>query len=274
MRIGVFDSGVGGITVLAELRKRFPKAEYIYLGDTANLPYGTKSATQIERLSRECARHLRSMGIDALVVACNTASAHALDAVREEMAGIPVIGVVKPGVEAVLESLPGAGEDLDALTAPILILATGATVRSQAYGKTIRKLLQANVPGRLPLPIIEQACPLLVPMIEEGWIDHPILGQTIQEYVGMHVKTYDTGVALLGCTHYPWIQAAIEKALPGWKVINSAQAVADALEREGLAKSGTASAAAAAPPAKVHWIFTDPLAVPAFARKWMEAISG
>lgn len=271
MRIGVFDSGVGGITVLGELRKRFPEAEYIYLGDTANMPYGTKSAAQIERLSRECARHLKSLEVDALVIACGTASAHALDAVREEMGDTPVIGVVKPGVEAVLASLPTAGGDLDALTSPILILATSATVRSEAYGRTIRNLLQSDLPGRLPLPIIEQACPLLVPMIEEGWIDHPILEQTLQEYVGMHVKTYEAGVALLGCTHYPWIQKVIEKALPGWKVINSAQAVADSLEREGLAKSSSKKPTATS--AKVHWIFTDPLAIPAFARKWMEAIS-
>jgi glutamate racemase len=271
MRIGVFDSGVGGITVLAELRTRFPDAEYIYFGDTANLPYGTKSAAQIERLSRDGARHLKTMNIDALVVACNTASAHALEAIREEMGDILVLGVVKPGVEAVLQALPTAGMDFDAMTAPILVLATTATVRSEAYGRTIRNLLQADVPGRLPLPIIEQACPLLVPMIEEGWIDHPILEQTIREYVGMHLRTYDPGVALLGCTHYPWIQAAIERALPGWKVINSAESIANALEREGVKRPKAGSAAQAT--SKVQWIFTDPLAVPVFARKWMEALS-
>jgi glutamate racemase len=272
VKIGVFDSGVGGITVLVELRKRFPDAEYIYLGDTANLPYGTKSAAQIERLSRDCAKHLKGMDIDALVVACNTASAHALDAVREEMGSSPVLGVVRPGVEAVLGELQSGGLELDAITTPILILATNATVRSEAYGRTIRNLLQADLPGRLPLPIIEQACPLLVPMIEEGWIDHPILEQTIQEYVGMHVKTYEPGIVLLGCTHYPWIQEAIEKALPKWKLINSAQAVADALEREGLFKT-KASRGGKHVASKVQWIFTDPLAVPAFARKWMESTS-
>jgi glutamate racemase len=271
MRIGVFDSGVGGITVLAELRGRFPDAEYVYLGDTANLPYGTKSAAQIERLSRDCARHLKGLGVEALVVACNTASAHALDAIREEMSGIPVLGVVKPGVEAVLKALPEAGDDLDAITAPILVLATTATVRSQAYGRTIRNLLHADLSGRLPLPIIEQACPLLVPMIEEGWIDHPILEQTLREYVGMHVRTYGAGVALLGCTHYPWIQAAVERALPGWKVVNSAESVADSLEREGIVHAPLKCAPS--PPSKIQWIFTDPLAVPAFARKWMEALS-
>lgn len=273
MKIGVFDSGVGGITVLAALRSRFPDAEYVYLGDTANLPYGTKSAAQIERLSRDCARHLKVMNIDALVVACNTASAHSLEAIREEMGGVPVLGVVKPGVEAVLKAMQqSSGSDFNGLTAPILVLATTATVRSEAYGRTIRNLLQADGPGYLPLPIIEQACPLLVPMIEEGWIDHPILEQTLQEYVRMHVRTYEPGVALLGCTHYPWIQAAFEKALPGWRVINSAEAIADALEREGI-KRPEASAPAAAIGSKVQLVFTDPLAVPAFARKWMEAIS-
>ena len=107
-------------------------------------------------------------------------------------------------------------------------------------------------------------------MIEEGWVEHPILEQTIQEYVGMHVKTYEPGVVLLGCTHYPWIQRAIERALPGWKVINSAQAVAEALGARGARQIEPQKQASSA---KVHWIFTDPLAVPAFARKWMEQIS-
>ena len=132
----------------------------------------------------------------------------------------------------------------------------------------MRTLLQPDIPGSLPLPIIEQACPLLVPMIEEGWIDHPILDQTIAEYVGMHCKTYPPGVALLGCTHYPWIQGAIERALPGWRVINSAQAVADALEAAGIASNGGLGRAGS-----VQWVFTDPLAVPAFARKYMEQVS-
>jgi glutamate racemase len=271
MRVGVFDSGVGGLTVLSELRKRFPDAEYVYLGDTAHLPYGSKSASQIEMLSRECAQKLKAKNIDALVVACNTASSLALPAIREVMGQIPVFGMVESGVQAVLYALPPdieADPDHDSMTVTILVLATSATVRSGAYGETLRQALFSDVEGRLPLPIIEQACPLLVPMIEEGWLDHPILHQTIQEYVGIHGRSASGGIVLLGCTHYPWIQAAIEKALPGWKVINSAQAIADLLERQGIL--GAKAPRKSANPSRVEWIFTDRYSIPAFARKWME----
>lgn len=268
MRIGVFDSGVGGLTVLAELRHRFPEADYIYLGDTANVPYGTKSSAQIERLSRDCAARMREFGIDSLVVACNTASSLALPAIREELGAVPVIGMVQPGAESVIAALTSLGAPASA----ILVLATSATVRSQAYGRALRELLVAGAPapGASPLPILEQACPLLVPMIEEGWVDHPVLHLALREYLGGHFAAHGPGVALLGCTHYPWIQPAIEKALPGWTVINSAQAVADALERSGLA--GPSAPRRSATPSRVEWVFTDPLAVPAFARSWMEGV--
>ncbi len=249
MKIGVFDSGVGGITVLAELVRRFPAADFVYLGDTANVPYGPKSSTQIERLSRDCAQQLKRKQVDAVVVACNTASSLALPAIREEMGKTPVFGVVRPGAQAVVEALQGQSK-------PVLVLATHATVRSQAYGKILRDLVTAGV--------TEQACPLLVPMIEEGWLDHPILHQTLREYLGPHGK--NAGVALLGCTHYPWIQPAIEKALPGWKVINSAQSVADTLEREGLIPRDSSRRG------QIEWLFTDPYAVPAFAQRWIQAL--
>jgi len=280
MKIGVFDSGIGGLTVLAELRKRFPEAAYVYLGDTANVPYGTKSPAQIERLARDGARWMRELAVDALVVACNTASSLALEAIREEMGEVPVFGVVGPGVQAVLEALAPAGPEggvvASELITPILVLATTATVRSEAYGRTLREALTPDAIGTLPLPIIEQACPLLVPMIEEGWIDHPILHQTLREYVGGHTANYSGGIVLLGCTHYPWIQAAVQKALPGWRVINSAQSVADALSRSdwGLGKgNGKSEGKGPADAPGVEWIFTDPQAVPAFARRWMEDLS-
>ncbi|MGZ3699347.1 MAG: glutamate racemase [Bdellovibrionota bacterium] len=263
MRIGVFDSGIGGVTVLTELRQHFPGVDYVYLGDTANLPYGTKSAAHVERLSMDCARHLKTRKIDALIVACNTASSLALDGIKEVMGSTPVLGVVEPGVDAALAALSEFSAD-GGVMAPVLVLATRATVNSQAYGKILRaKLDVTSLPGRVPCPVIEQACPLLVPMIEEGWIDHPILHQTIAEYVSPHLRGQDPGVALLGCTHYPWIHAAFEKALPRWKVVNSASAVAQALATQGigghkLREQGTGT---------VEWIFTDPDAVPAFARK-------
>lgn len=253
MRIGVFDSGVGGITVLTELRRQLRDSSFVYLGDTANVPYGPKSATQVQRLSADCAARLKKEGVDAVVVACNTASALALPAIQKVVGSLPVHGVVEPGVESTVAAV----ELLKRKGAPVLVLATRATVRSRAYGTRLEAIL-----GPEGHPVIEQACPLLVPMIEEGWIDHPILHQTIAEYVGEHVRTHEPGVALLGCTHYPWIRDAFENALPGWQVVDSARAVADALGRQQFDGAGLRAG-------KVEWIFTDPQSVPAFAQKLM-----
>lgn len=247
MRVGVFDSGVGGITVLTELRRRAPATDFVYLGDTANVPYGTKSPAQIERLSVACALRLKEHKVDAVVVACNTASSWALPAIRNVLGSIPAIGMVEPGVEAALKALKNKTQDKKA---PLVVLATRATVKSGAYGTALRALTSA--------PVHERACPLLVPMIEEGWVDHEILHRTIAEYVGEFAKMKQPGVALLGCTHYPWIQSAIERALPGWTVVNSAEAVAGFLK--------LAPTRAEDQPGQVEWIFTDPSAIPAFAR--------
>lgn len=236
------------MTVLSELRREFGAAEFVYLGDTAHVPYGTKSAAQVRKLSADCARALRDEGVEVLVVACNTASSLALEEIREAAGvAVKVVGVVDPGVGAALAAhrgLEGAGSG----GLPVLVLATRATVRSGAY----RTRLEAQ-----GLAVIEQACPLLVPMIEEGWTDHPVLHQTIEEYVRPHRTAHSTGVALLGCTHYPWIQKAFERALPGWTVVNSAGAVAAHLmQNEGLSASTGE--------ARVRWIFTDPEAIPSF----------
>jgi len=275
MKIGVFDSGVGGITVLSELRRSLGPVDYVYLGDTAHVPYGTKSPAQIEKLSLDCARTLKSKSIDALVVACNTASSWAFEVIETLMHPIPVFGVVGPGVESALASLltlQGQKQD-----PPILVLATRATVASHAYGKALNKILQPGwAPEQESARVIEQACPLLVPMIEEGWIDHSILHLTIAEYVKPHLSRFKTGVALLGCTHYPWIHAAFEKAMPGWTVVNSARAVTESLQKsaffqkwEGFPEA-VVSASAAKATGSVEWIFTDPEAVPAFAKKYMQ----
>jgi glutamate racemase len=280
MKIGVFDSGIGGITVLTELRRKFADADFVYLGDTAHVPYGTKSPAQIEKLSIACAKTLKAKNIDALVVACNTASSLALDVIQEVMGSTPVFGVVGPGIEAVL----GAWQDKSQTKSksnpppssrciPILILATRATVQSQAYGKTLRSILdpawsqsENDVSHGVPTTavVIEQACPLLVPMIEEGWVDHTILHQTILEYIRPHLHLSESGIALLGCTHYPWIHQAFEKALPGWAVVNSALAVAESLERSSLFEKRRKNELSRG---QVEWIFTDPDAVPSFAKK-------
>ncbi len=277
IKIGVFDSGVGGITVLTELRKRLGFLDYVYLGDTAHVPYGTKSPTQIEKLSLDCVARLKHEQVDAVVVACNTSCAWAFTAIENLMRPVPVFGVVSPGVEAALGAWERLGKQTPAAPQdelrPILVLATRATVLSQAYGRILRKILNpyGDLEGQQP-PVVEQACPLLVPMIEEGWVDHPILHQTLLEYVKPYRERYLPGVALLGCTHYPWIHSAFESALPGWVVVNSAQAIADCLEKSDLIQNHLIDLRAAGEVqqlGRVTWIFTDPKALPGFAQTWI-----
>ena len=217
MKIAVFDSGVGGLTVLRELMVRFPERAFHYFGDTANVPYGTKSVAQIETLCRSAAERIRDEGgIERVVVACNTASSLALGVMAGVLAPLPVLGVVEAGVESVVRAASAGTPN-----APILVLGTRATVNSHVYARELG--------GRLPHGnVSEQACPLLVPMIEEGWRDHPILMATLDEYARDHRGTLP-GVALLACTHYPFIREAVERTLPGWNVIDSATAVADQL---------------------------------------------
>ncbi len=247
MKIGVFDSGIGGITVLKELHALFQNDEFFYFGDNANLPYGTKSPTQIKNLAIAAAKYIHLEKIDALVIACNTASAIAIEEIREVMGETPVLSVVDAGVESVLKAYRK--------DASILILGTRATVRSHIYRNLIQQKLGSQV------QVFEQECPLLVPMIEESWIDHPILEQCVHEYIKPHLKSAP-GVALLACTHYPWIKKSFEKHLPGWTVIDSAVAMAQALDQHFLAaklrKNLTSEQA------RLKWQFSDPGSVPSF----------
>ena len=215
MRIGVFDSGMGGITVLNELTKRLPAEEFYYFGDTANVPYGTKSNTQIQNLVTSASQRMKKHKLDALVIACNTAASLAYSQFKAVLRDIPIIDVVEAGVKACLRNHSGNSDS------PFLILGTRATVKSHIY---LRLLSKENAKAK----VLEQECPLLVPMIEEGWIDHPILHATVEVYTAPY-RNLTPGVALLACTHYPWIKDAFQKALPGWNVINSAHAVADIL---------------------------------------------
>lgn len=244
MRIGVFDSGIGGLTVLEALIEKFPESKFIYLGDTANLPYGAKSPDQVKKLSIECAKRFKKKKIDVLVVACNTASSLALVEIQRVLKGIPVHGVVAPGARALLEQIEDRGQ-------VALILATRATVQSQAYGK----ILKSQAPL---IQVIEQACPLLVPLIEEGWLEHPVLDQVLREYLGPYQKM--KGVALLACTHYPWIQEAFKRNLRGWRVLNSAQAVANSLVRDKVLVKSKGKGFS------LEWSFTDLEVVPSFAK--------
>lgn len=245
MKIGVFDSGIGGMTVLKELIKTFPDAQYVYVGDTANVPYGTKTPEKIRSLCRDVTRNFKNRDIDILVVACNTASSLALNIFKNELSSIPVYGVVEPGVQAVVYS---HNQQEHSQNRRVLILGTKATVNSQIYSREVRKHVMFN-------EISEQACPLVVPMIEEGWANHPLLLEVINEYVKPYKDDKEPGVALLACTHYPWAQSVFEKALPGWIIVNSAKVVADYIKSENLnfqnEKKGF----------EIEWIFTDPKAV-------------
>jgi glutamate racemase len=239
VRIGVFDSGVGGVTVLKELRKRFPSHQYLYFGDTANVPYGSKSPTQIRALCRGAALKMELLRIDALVIACNTAASIALNEFKQVLSAIPILDVVEAGVESITEALPDGH-------APALILGTRATVRSKIYSDW----LGIKSPE---VRVFEQECPLLVPLIEEGWIEHPILSLTVEEYVREY-RNLHPGVALLACTHYPWIRKAFENRLPGWNILDSAGALARIAGNRLLLGLDPEPG----PHPAVTWFFSDP----------------
>ncbi len=211
--VGVFDSGVGGLTVLRALRARLPGARYLYLGDTARLPYGSKSHATVARYAVESARFLHAHGAEYLVIACNTASALALPELRAA-SPVPVLGVIETGVEAACAA---------SRSGSVTVLATAATVGSHAYAAALRNRgLQA----------LEKASPLLVPLVEEGWTDHPVT----REVLGIYLREADEearaaglrpDTLLLGCTHYPLLRGALEALAPeGTAVIDSAEVTA------------------------------------------------
>lgn len=191
--IGVFDSGVGGLTVLKAIQDALPNENLIYLGDTARLPYGTKSPASIERYATQAAAKLQEQGIKLLVVACNTASAVALDALRAAMAPLPVVGVVEPGATAAAAAHPGGRH---------LVLATEATVALGAYSKAIA--------ARDPAAVVqEQACEMLVSLAEEGWSDGDIACAIVQRYLD-EADGHDPDTIILGCTHFPLLKDTIQ----------------------------------------------------------------
>jgi len=227
MNIGVFDSGVGGLTVLRALLPRIATAQYLYLGDTARLPYGSKSQATIARYAVSSSRFLIEQGCEFLVIACNTASALALDEIRETAApyGVPVVGVIAPGAAAAAAA---------STTGDALVIATSATVQSHAYSAACKVQ---------NLRVIEKACPLLVPLVEEGWIEHPVTAEIVDIYLSeLQREAADSGLApdtlVLGCTHYPLLRGVIEAAVGRlWRdnplqVIDSAEATAREVEAQ------------------------------------------
>ena len=189
--IGIFDSGVGGLTVYKALHERLPNERFVYLGDTARVPYGTKSLATVERYAVENSRFLEARGIKLLVVACNTASALALPAIRKAIK-VPVIGVIEPGSRAAVEI---------AKSANIGVIATEATVQSHAYAKAIAAM---GATGH----VIERACPLFVALAEEGWADSDVARTVARDYLSEFTEK-TLGALVLGCTHYPILRDVI-----------------------------------------------------------------
>ncbi len=242
--IGVFDSGVGGLTVLKALRDRLPTESLIYLGDTARLPYGTKSAAAVSHYALQAAHALVRMGIKSLVVADNTSSAHALEALRAEFPGLPVIGVVEPGASAAaLASAQGR----------IVVIATDSTVAAGTYPRAIHN----SRPGAR---VVSKACPLFVSMVEEGMTDGPIAEQLAHHYLDpLFLNAADDNrgdCLLLGCTHFPALSDLLRRVVgPHTAIIDSAtttaRAVEDLLEHRGLASNREPSRA------RVRYLATD-----------------
>ncbi|MBI3601040.1 MAG: glutamate racemase [Nitrospinae bacterium] len=214
--IGIFDSGVGGLTVLKEIAARLPEEDIIYLGDTARVPYGIKSPETVIKFSQQNARFLLEKGIKMLVAACNTSSAVSLPALREET-GIPVIGVIEPGARAAVRSTK---------TGKIGVIGTEATIKSMAYEKAIKG---ARGQGA-KLEVITKSCPLFVPLAEEGWIENPVAEMTVEIYLkDLRDKGVDTLV--LGCTHYPLLKNTIQRFMGnGVLLIDSAEETAKDIE--------------------------------------------
>lgn len=221
--IGVFDSGIGGLTVLKALVERLPHEDFIYLGDTARLPYGTKSREVIVQYSRENTGFLLAKGIKMLVVACNTSSAVALDEIARDTA-IPVVGVIEPGAIAAVKA---------SRSGKIGVIGTEATIASGAYTRTIQRMR----PGA---EIYTRACPLLVPLVEEGWIEGEVAERTVSYYLES-LKQSGIDTLLLGCTHYPLLTALFARALGSRiRIVDSASATAAAVRSQlgamGLAR--------------------------------------
>lgn len=211
--IGVFDSGIGGVTVLRELLKEFPNENFIYLGDTARLPYGSKSASTVRNYSIQNMKFLRSRDVKAIIVACNTASTQTEEADYENT---PVYNVITPGALLATQLTKNN---------KIAVLATRATIKAQSYTKQIHK----NLPEA---EVFTQACPLFVPLAEEGWTDDPITNLIAFRYL-QNIKSADVDTVVLGCTHYPLLKKAIEKVFGNHvKLVESGEAIALLLKED------------------------------------------
>ena len=223
--LGVFDSGIGGLTVARALFERLPRESVIYFGDTARVPYGPKSPDTVRRYSAEILAYLLRRGVKAVVVACNTSTAHALDHLRQQ-SPVPVVGVIEPGARAAVAATK---------TGSIGVIGTAGTIASGAYERAIKTL-------RPDARVHAQACPLFVPLVEEGWFDHAAAELIAREYLEP-LRQAGVDVLVLGCTHYPLLKALLARVMgPGVALVDSAEetakAVATELETRGLLATG------------------------------------
>lgn len=217
-KIGVFDSGFGGLTVLKALLQVLPAAQYSYFGDTARLPYGSKSAETVAKYACEASRFLEQQGAELLVIACNTATALALEQIREAVS-VDVIGVIEPGAQRAAAA---------SKSRKVVVIGTEATTCSHAY---------RNVLAKYAIEAYEKACPLLVPLVEEGWVNHSVTEEVAKIYLAeAFADGFDsTDVLLLGCTHYPLLKPVLRRIVPEHvTLVDSAESTAQAVaERVG-----------------------------------------
>jgi glutamate racemase len=227
--IGIFDSGIGGLTVARAIYERLPHESTIYFGDTARVPYGPKSPDTVKRYSLEILQWLLDQGVKAVVVACNTSTAHALRTLQEASA-VPVLGVIKPGARAAIGTGGGG---------PIGVIGTVGTIASDAY----KRAIQALAPG---VVVVQRACPLFVPLVEEGWFDHPATELVAADYLG-ELRESCVRSLVLGCTHYPLLKPLLQRIMgPEVSLIDSGLATAVALQTI-LADKGLGAPAEAKP---------------------------
>lgn len=220
-KLGIFDSGIGGLTVYREVRKAIPGADILYFGDTARVPYGTKSSQTVTRYSLQIARYMVGCGVDAVVAACNTASAYAIDALREAVP-VPVFGVVEPGARGAIRATRKG---------VVGVLGTRGTISSGAYQKAISDLDDG-------IEIVATPCPLFVPLVEEGWIVDPITQDVAIRYLEPHLEA-GVDTLVLGCTHYPLLKKVLSMVMgEGVTLIDSAEETAGDV-RSFLKNKGT-----------------------------------
>lgn len=255
-KIGVFDSGFGGLTVLKALLEVMPDAQYLYFGDTARLPYGSKSVETVAKYACEAARFLEDQGAELLVIACNTATALALDQIRRA-SSVKVVGVIEPGAQRASAA---------SRSRKVVVIGTEATVCSHAYQRALTAL---EIESR------EKACPLLVPLVEEGWVHHPVTEQVAKIYLS---EAFSDGfqsadVLLLGCTHYPLLKEVLHRAVPKnvalvdsaestalavWNLVNFGNANADADAEPGdLGRNVKAHSLRSGKDAELNFFVTD-----------------